>query len=163
MRCQSVRPANSFSVRATRASVGNTGWQAVKIRRSRSSPISSARRIELVDEVGDDYIVVHELCHLRHRDHSAAFWNDMTMGSAWASCLDIGGKYSGIVAGCMNTVGNLGGAVAGFMTGRILKNYGDELGWQVNFFVFGCVYVLATLFWLRFDSTRPVFSEPESR
>ena len=42
----------------------------------------------------------------------AAFWNDLTMGSAWASCLDIGRKYSGIVAGCMNTVGNLGGALS---------------------------------------------------
>ena len=50
----------------------------------------------------------------------AAFWNDMTMGAAWASCLDIGRKYSGIVAGCMNTVGNLGGFVAGFLTGYIL-------------------------------------------
>src|SRR5262249_19619165 len=36
----------------------------------------------------------------------AAFWNDMTMGSAWASCLDIGKRYSGIVSGCMNTIGN---------------------------------------------------------
>lgn len=27
----------------------------------------------------------------------AAFWNDMTMGAAWASCLDIGKKFSGIV------------------------------------------------------------------
>jgi nitrate/nitrite transporter NarK len=50
----------------------------------------------------------------------AAFWNDMTMGAAWASCLDIGKRYSGIVAGCMNTIGNLGGAVAGFLTGWIL-------------------------------------------
>jgi MFS family permease len=50
----------------------------------------------------------------------AAFWNDITMGSAWASCIDIGRKYSGIVSGCMNTVGNLGGAVAGFATGWIL-------------------------------------------
>ena len=50
----------------------------------------------------------------------AAFWNDLTMGSSWASCLDIGKRYSGIVAGCMNTIGNLGGALAGYLTGVIL-------------------------------------------
>jgi len=24
-----------------------------------------------------DYVVVHDLCHLRHRDHFDAFWNEV--------------------------------------------------------------------------------------
>jgi MFS family permease len=87
----------------------------------------------------------------------ATFWNDMTMGSAWASCLDIGGRYSGIVAGCMNTIGNLGGASAGVATGWVLEHSG--YGWKANFLLFGLVYVVATFCWLRFDSTRPVVPE----
>jgi MFS family permease len=86
----------------------------------------------------------------------AAFCNDLTMGSAWASCIDIGGKYAGIVSGCMNTVGNLGGAVAGFSTGWIVDLFGEQTGWTINFISFGLVYVAAAFLWLRFDSTRVV-------
>jgi len=98
-----------------------------------------------------------------------AFWNDMTMGAAWASCLDIGGRYSGIVAGCMNTIGNLGGGLANLSTGWILVwhtsghspgsaayNTAKDQGWVVNIAVFGFAYVIATLCWLRFDATKPV-------
>jgi MFS transporter, ACS family, glucarate transporter len=91
----------------------------------------------------------------------AAFWNDMTMGAAWASCLDIGRKYSGIVSGCMNTVGNLGGAAAGFATGHVLNMYADDrtFAWQINFTTFAGVYFLAVFCWLFFDSTKPVVDE----
>jgi nitrate/nitrite transporter NarK len=89
----------------------------------------------------------------------AAFWNDLTMGAAWASCIDIGGKYSGIVSGCMNTIGNLGGAVAGFATGAALDAFGPEQGWAINFISFGMVYVLAVFFWLGFDATKPIVPE----
>jgi ACS family glucarate transporter-like MFS transporter len=85
----------------------------------------------------------------------AAFWNDITMGSAWASCLDIGRQYSGIVSGCMNTIGNLGGAAAGYATGWVLQHFQPN-GWPINFAIFGGVYVIAMLLWLRFDATRPV-------
>ena len=102
----------------------------------------------------------------------AAFWNDITMGSAWASCLDIGKRYSGIVAGCMNTVGNLGGAIAGIATGWILDSYtsghapgsaaydaAKNQGWIINITLFGCAYVIAVFCWLNFDATKPVAPE----
>ena len=100
----------------------------------------------------------------------AAFFNDLTMGAAWASCLDIGGKYSGIVAGCMNSVGNLGGALAGIITGKIvtmvtLYNSGlvrgdpgfleaSHAGWTCNFLVFSAsISWPVSLALLRFDQT----------
>jgi MFS family permease len=104
----------------------------------------------------------------------AAFWNDVTMGAAWASCIDIGKKFSGIVAGCMNTVGNLGGVAAGFLSGFIIDRFRAGLpedtprevildasrpGWTINFVIFGGVYALATILWLFFDSTKPI--EPD--
>jgi MFS family permease len=113
----------------------------------------------------------------------AAFFNDLTMGSAWAVCQDIGKRYSAIVAGCMNTVGNLGGSVANLVTGFVLESYlhgtaaehgttvaglskemkaaGLLPGYHVNFVIFAGVYLLAVLLWLRIDATKPVV--PESR
>ncbi|HEV8061840.1 MAG TPA: MFS transporter [Gemmataceae bacterium] len=85
------------------------------------------------------------------------FWNDITMGSAWASCLDIGGRYAGTVSGCMNTIGNLGGAVAGVTTGLILGLFETENeGWHANFILFACVYGIAVVMWSLFDASKPV-------
>jgi len=102
----------------------------------------------------------------------AAFWNDMTMGSAWASCLDIGGRFSGIVAGCMNTIGNLGGFVANIVTGLVLEHFlvgipksspeyftASQPAWIINLAMSGVIYVIAVLLWIRFDSTKPVTPE----
>jgi MFS family permease len=93
----------------------------------------------------------------------AAFFNDLTMGSAWASCIDIGGKYAGIVSGCMNTIGNLGGAVAGYASGKVVeyftKTHSLERGWTINIISFGAVYLIAVLLWLRFDATKQVAQE----
>src|SRR5437870_9345543 len=101
----------------------------------------------------------------------AAFCNDLTMGAAWASCLDIGRRYSGIVSGCMNTIGNLGGAVANKSTGLILFYYtqgidqktqpdayleASQPAWFINFLLFGGVYVIAAFLWMGFDATKPI-------
>jgi MFS family permease len=108
----------------------------------------------------------------------ASFFNDMTMGSAWATCQDIGRRYAAVVAGCMNTVGNLGGALAGYLTGTILHwsvtayaaaNSLDPqdipaeqmaaahaTGYQINLASFAAAYMIAMALWLRVDSTQPV-------
>jgi MFS transporter, ACS family, glucarate transporter len=107
----------------------------------------------------------------------AAFWNDITMGAAWASCLDIGGRYSGIVSGCMNTVGNLGGALAGYVTGKVLFLHtagidkatapatylaASQPAWTINLISFGAVYVIAVFLWLYFDPTQRLDREPHA-
>jgi MFS transporter, ACS family, glucarate transporter len=108
----------------------------------------------------------------------AAFWNDLTMGAAWASCLDIGKRYSGIVAGCMNTIGNMGGALAGILTGKILDwhtaghapgsdafKLAKDQGWTLNIILWGSAYALAVVCWFWFDATKPVApeaSQPEA-
>ncbi len=113
----------------------------------------------------------------------AAFWNDLIMGAAWAVCQDIGKRYAAIVAGCMNTIGNLGGAATILITGYLLdhtlaahaaalgvgvkdlnptqKAAGLLPGYQLNFLIYAGVYVVAVLFWLRVDATRPVAQSRE--
>jgi MFS transporter, ACS family, glucarate transporter len=115
----------------------------------------------------------------------SGFFNDLAMGSAWAACQDIGKKHAAIVAGCMNTIGNLGGAVATFLTGSILKHWQyvyeqahalpldalnakdnagllkDALlpGYQVNFIIYAVLYAVTVFLWLGIDATRPVLPE----
>jgi MFS family permease len=113
-----------------------------------------------------------------------AFFNDLTMGSAWATCQDIGRRYAAIVAGCMNTIGNLGGAVVGKTTGVVIKLSvayyaahhgldpasmskedllaGQALGYQINLASFAAAYAVAVLLWLRVDSTKPVTGEDKA-
>lgn len=50
----------------------------------------------------------------------SGFFNDLAMGSAWAVCQDIGRRHAAIVAGCMNTIGNLGGFVATLLSARFI-------------------------------------------
>jgi MFS family permease len=115
----------------------------------------------------------------------AAFFNDLTMGAAWATCQDIGKRYAAIVAGCMNTIGNLGGAASAFLIGYVLDIAVDHYetvhdvnismlkgaekaaafkvanlpGWQVNFVSFAVVYFIAMALWFVIDATKPVAQE----
>ena len=111
----------------------------------------------------------------------AAFFNDLTMGSAWATCQDIGRRYAAIVAGCMNTVGNMGGVAAGIITGVLIKGSqaakakelnvslsdldpavakaAELAGYHTALLSFAGIYVIAVLCWLLIDATKPVVTD----
>jgi MFS family permease len=87
------------------------------------------------------------------------FFNDGTMGPAWASCADVGERYAGTLSGAMNMTGAFLGAIGMALAGRLLHRHLDE----VMFIVFACSYALAALCWLLVDVTRPLVPKDEPR
>jgi MFS family permease len=134
------------------------------------------------------------LCFLLCTRASTAFWffvavsmagfsADLTMGSSWALCQDIGRRHAAIVAGFMNMIGNAGGALAIVVTAGILnltltahanglgvpatelsdaaKAVGLLPGYKINFLIYAAVHVIGVLCWLNVDSTKPVAQDEE--
>jgi len=48
-------------------------------------------------------------------------FNDLIMGPSWATAQDIGRRYSAIVSGAMNMVGNLGAVLGLLVSGLIMR------------------------------------------
>jgi ACS family glucarate transporter-like MFS transporter len=108
----------------------------------------------------------------------AAFFTDLTVPSAWATCQDIGGRYAAVVGAFMNTCAGLSGALAGWVTGSILEssiaksaahlgvtahaltaeqtNAALLHGYHVNFYTFAALYAVAFLCWFKIDPTKPI-------
>jgi MFS family permease len=89
----------------------------------------------------------------------ASFGNDLSMPGAWGACMEVGGKFTGSLSGSMNMMGNIGGALAPMLVPVVLDwAHGD---WNVNFYIFAAVYVVAALCWLWIDPVTPLESPDE--
>src|SRR5262245_9368622 len=80
------------------------------------------------------------------------FFNDATMGPAWAACADVGERHAGTLSGAMNMTGAFLGAVGMALAGSLLHRGLAEL----VFLLFACSYALASLCWLAVDVTKPL-------
>jgi MFS transporter, ACS family, glucarate transporter len=111
----------------------------------------------------------------------AGFFIDLTMGSAWALCQDIGRRYAAIVAGCMNMIGSLGNVLANWMTGHVVQRsleahaaalglQADQLtavqkaaaelaGYRGNMLSFAAAFVVGVACWLLINANRPVVAD----
>jgi nitrate/nitrite transporter NarK len=115
--------------------------------------------------------------------------NDLTMGPSWAVCQDIGRRYSAIVSGFMNMIGNLGGVTTIIVTAWIMKltveakqaevnamsavtgvpatapQYeaarvaGEIEGYIINLSLYAIAYAIGVIFWLKIDATKPIVDD----
>ena len=110
----------------------------------------------------------------------AAFCIDLTLGSSWATCQDLGREHAAVTAACMNTIGTLGNALAGWLTGTLVEQSlatraaAQELtlsqlstidrhlavlsGYESAFATYVTVFILAALCWTLIDPTKPIAS-----
>jgi MFS family permease len=84
----------------------------------------------------------------------ASFCNDLNMPGAWGSCMDIGGKYAGTVAGSMNMMGNLAGFAAPVVGGFILAHYNHN--YNLFIYVMAIAYVVGFIVWPFIDPVTPI-------
>lgn len=85
----------------------------------------------------------------------ALFGLELTVGVSWAVTLDIGGEYAGSVSAVMNTLGNIGAAIAAAVTGYIVS----ASGWFAAFAVLAVLCLIAAALFLRIDASRPLYLE----
>jgi MFS family permease len=84
----------------------------------------------------------------------AGFFNDLIMPAAWASTMDIGGRYAGTVAGAMNMMGSIAGAFSVATVGYILAWTNND--WTMTFTISASIYLVGGVCWLFLDSHTPV-------
>jgi len=84
----------------------------------------------------------------------ASFANDLDMPPSWSSCMDIGGRFAGTIAGSMNMAGNLAGFTAPWIGGVILDHtHGD---WNRFLYVNVGVYLVGAMCWSFIDPVTPL-------
>jgi MFS family permease len=72
---------------------------------------------------------------------------ELTVAVSWAICIDIGGDFSGSVSGVMNTLGNLGGAVATVSIGYM----STHLSWMFVIVTASLMCMVAAILATRID------------
>lgn len=86
-------------------------------------------------------------------------FQDLGVPSMWSLPADIGGRFAGTVGGWMNSAGAIGGMLSPIMAAKVSVAH----GWNATFLVFGAIYLLGALAWLRIDASCPVIPPLKTR
>jgi MFS transporter, ACS family, glucarate transporter len=95
----------------------------------------------------------------------ASFVKDFAMGASWSTTIDIGHRYSGTVAGLMNTLGNMGTVISPPLVMAIVHRTGGGEGSKlsVSLFYYSAMFFIASLCWLFINPRRVIVYTPADR
>lgn len=79
-------------------------------------------------------------------------FQDLGVPAIWSLPADIGGRFAGTVGGWMNSAGAVGGMLSPLIAAKISIAH----GWNAAFLLFGAIYLLGALAWLRVDASSPI-------
>ena len=78
---------------------------------------------------------------------------DLMLPTAWAVCLDIGGRRAGVVTGVMNSAGQLGGFVCSVLFGYLVK---ATHNYQQPVWIVAAMILISAILFTRIDPTKPL-------
>ncbi len=84
----------------------------------------------------------------------SSFAAELSGPVSWTTCMDLGGRYVGSLAGGMNTLGQLGGAVAPAVIGYVLERTNHN--WTFAFTISVAVDLCGILCWALIDPVTPL-------
>jgi nitrate/nitrite transporter NarK len=84
---------------------------------------------------------------------------DLMLSSAWAVCVDLGGRYAGAVSGAMNSFGHIGGALCSVLFGHIVERFGS---YNAPLVVIAGMVLTAAVLFAFIDASRPLVPEDEA-
>jgi MFS transporter, ACS family, glucarate transporter len=98
---------------------------------------------------------------------AASFFNDLAIPVIWAVCADVGGRFSGTVAGIMNMLGGVGGMLSPALIPVVLAalppGYSDALRWRLIFAGLSVAWFVGAAAWLLIDAGKPMFRGNDQR
>jgi MFS family permease len=78
-----------------------------------------------------------------------------TLGTSWASCIDIGERRAGVLSAAMNTSGNIGGFLSPIVLAYLVRWFSN---WAIPLYVLAGLYFMAAACWLVIRPDRPLSS-----
>jgi MFS transporter, ACS family, glucarate transporter len=78
----------------------------------------------------------------------AAASSNFLLGAAWGTCIDLGGRHSGVLSAAMNTSGQVGAFVSPLLVGYVVQHFAN---WNAPLYLTGTLYLAGALCWIWID------------